>query len=91
MFGRVHPATPLLATALVAAATLALALTVPFERLAEGTSIATLAVFAAVNLSLLRLRRRRVHSPHPHAHVPIWVPAAGLATCLAMIAVALLV
>jgi hypothetical protein len=40
---------------------------VPFERLAEGTSIATLAVIAAVNLSLLRLRRRRVHSAHPRA------------------------
>ena len=60
------------------------------ERLAEGTSIATLAVFAAVNLSLLRLRRRKVPSPHPHARVPIWVPAAGLATCLAMIAAAVL-
>jgi amino acid transporter len=92
VLGHVHAATatPLLATALVAAATLTLALTVPFERLAEGTSLATLAVFAAVNLSLLRLRGRRAHSPHPHAHVPIWVPAAGLATCLAMIAVALL-
>ncbi len=78
------------ATALVVAATLALALTVPFERLAEGTSLATLAVFATVNLSLLRLRAPAVPSPHPHARVPIWVPAAGLATCLAMIAVALL-
>ena len=91
--GRVHPrtATPLLATALVVAATLdRLALTVPFERLAEGTSLATLAVFALVNLSLLRLRHRRVRSPDPHVRVPVWVPAAGLATCLAMIAAALL-
>jgi hypothetical protein len=39
---------------------------------------------------LLRVRRRRERSPHPHARVPIWVPAAGLATCLAMIAAALL-
>jgi amino acid transporter len=88
--GAVHgrTGTPLIATALVVAATLVLALTVPFERLAEGTSLATLAVFATVNLSLLRLRARREHSPHPHAHVPLWVPAAGLATCLAMIALA---
>jgi len=92
VLGRVHAvtATPFIATALVVAATLALALTVPFERLAESTSLATLAVFAAVNLSLLRVRARRDRSAHPHAHVPIWVPAAGLAACLAMIAAALL-
>jgi amino acid transporter len=90
--GRVHPrtATPLFATALIAASVIALALSVPFERLAEGTSLATLVVFALVNLSLLRLRHRRVRSPGPHVSVPVWVPAAGLATCLAMIASALL-
>jgi len=90
--GRVHPwtATPLLATALIAASVIALALSVPFERLAEGTSLATLAVFALVNLSLLRLRHRRVRSPGPHVSIPVWVPAAGLVTCLAMIASALL-
>lgn len=88
--GRVHPktATPLLATALIVAATLALALLVPFERLAEGTSLATLVVFALVNLSLLRLRHRMVHSDGPHVRVPLWVPAAGLATCFAMMAAA---
>src|ERR1039458_555030 len=50
--GRAHPktATPLIATALIVAATLALALLVPFELLAEGTSLATLVVFALVNL-----------------------------------------
>ena len=92
VFAHVHgrTGTPLLATALVVAATVALALTVPFERLAEGTSLATLAVFAAVNLSLLRLRARGERSPHPHVRVPVWVPAAGFASCLAMIAAALL-
>lgn len=86
--GRVHSrtATPLFATALIAASVIALALVVPFERLAEGTSLATLVVFALVNLSLLRLRHRRVRSPGPHVRVSLWVPAAGLATCLAMIA-----
>jgi amino acid transporter len=90
--GRVHPrtATPLFATALIAASVIGLALSVPFERLAEGTSLATLVVFALVNLSLLRLRHRRVRSPGPHVSVPVWIPAAGLATCLAMIASALL-
>jgi amino acid transporter len=89
--GHVHPktATPLFATGLIVAATLTLALLVPFERLAEGTSIATLIVFALVNLSLLRLRRRKVTSPGPHAHVPVWVPAAGFIICIAMIATAI--
>ncbi len=90
--GRVHPrtATPLLATALIVASVIGLALTVSFERLAEGTSLATLVVFALVNLALLRLRYRRVRTHGPHVRLPIWVPAAGLATCLAMIASALL-
>jgi basic amino acid/polyamine antiporter, APA family len=89
--GRVHPrtATPLLATALIVAAVIALALTFPLERLAESTSLATLVVFALVNLALLRLRRH-VHTPGPHVRVPLWVPAAGFAACLAMIASALL-
>jgi amino acid transporter len=90
--GRVHPrtATPLFATILIAAAVIALALSVPFELLAEGTSLATLVVFALVNSSLLQLRIRGVRSSGPHVTVPVWVPAAGLATCLAMIASALL-
>jgi len=89
--GRVHPttATPLLATGMIVAATLTLALLVPFERLAEGTSIATLIVFALVNLSLLRLRHRKVTSPGPHVHVPVWVPAAGFIICIGMIATAI--
>jgi len=84
--GHVHPktATPLVATALIVTATLTLALAVPFERLAEGTSLATLVVFALVNLSLLRLRYQKVHTHTPHVRVPVWVPVAGLITCLAM-------
>jgi basic amino acid/polyamine antiporter, APA family len=39
--------------------------------------------------ALLRLRHRRVRSSGPHVSVPVWVPAVGLATCLAMIAAAL--
>jgi APA family basic amino acid/polyamine antiporter len=92
VLGRVHrrTATPLIATALIAAFVIALALAVSFEWLAETTSLATLLVFALVNLALLRLRYRQVHSHGPHVRVPIWVPAVGLATCVAMIASALL-
>src|SRR5512143_782654 len=89
--GHVHPktATPLIATAFIVAATLVLALLVPFERLAESTSLATLSVFALVNLSLLWLRHRRIHTHEPHVRMPPWVPAAGLVTCIAMMAAAI--
>jgi len=67
-----------------------LTLFVPLTSLAEGTSLATLIVFALVNLSLLRLRYRGVQSKTPHVTVAVFVPAAGFATCLAMMAFAFL-
>jgi APA family basic amino acid/polyamine antiporter len=90
--GQVYPktATPILATAMIVMATLALALFVPFERLAESTSLATLLVFALVNLSLLRLRQRKVQTHGAHVRMPLWVPAAGFLSCLVMMAAALL-
>lgn len=90
--GRVSPvtATPVIATALIAIATVMLALWVPFERLAESTSLATLVIFALVNLALLRLRWRGAASPTPHVRVALWVPVGGLATCLAMMAAVVL-
>ncbi|MBS0248149.1 MAG: amino acid permease [Proteobacteria bacterium] len=90
--GHVHArtATPLVATALIVTATIALALTVPFERLAESTSVATLVVFVLVNLSLLRVRHRRIRAAGPHVRVPLWMPVAGLVSCAAMIAAVLL-
>jgi APA family basic amino acid/polyamine antiporter len=81
--------TPLAATALIVASIIPLALVAPFARLAESTSVATLVVFTLVNLALLQLRYRRVQSDVPHLTVPIWVPAVGLTTCIAMIASAL--
>jgi amino acid transporter len=90
--GRVHPktGTPIIATAVIVIATILLALFVPFERLAEWTSLATLLVFALVNLSLLLLRGAKVAAPGPHVRVPLWIPAAGFVTCLAMMAAAVL-
>ena len=81
--------TPMVATALVAATIVPLALLVTLASLAEGTSLAILRVFALVNLSLLRLRYR-CQSKTPHVVVPIFVPAAGLATCIAMMTIAFL-
>jgi amino acid transporter len=90
--GHVHGATgtPLGATAATVVAVLALAFTLPFEELAEATSIATLIVFALVNLALLRLKLTRHHPGHRIVSVPMWVPVAGLITCVAMIAGAFL-
>ena len=82
--------TPLFATALVVAIVVPLALFVPLASLAEATSLATLGVFSLVNLSLLRLRYLGVQSETPHVTIPILVPAAGFATCIAMMAMAFL-
>ena len=91
IFARVYArtGTPLVATACIAAAVVPLALFFPLTRLAESTSLATLAVFALVNLALLRLRYDGVRSNVPHVTVPIWIPAAGLLACVAMMAGAL--
>lgn len=90
--GRVHPrtSTPLVATALVIVAVVGLALVGTIQGLAEVTSLATLAVFALVNLALLRVHHRRLRSHGPHVRIPSWVPVAGFLTCLGMIASALL-
>jgi amino acid transporter len=92
MFGRVSAGTrtPLIATATVTAVAVALALAFPLVRLAESTSIATLIVFALVNVALLLIRYRRETSPNPHIRVPVWMPLVGFLTCLALAGSALL-
>lgn len=92
VIGRVNAktATPLVATMLIVLLVAGLALAVPLVRLAESTSVATLVVFALVNLALLRLRQRGVQSHYPHVRVPILLPAAGFLACIVMIASAVL-
>ncbi len=92
VIGTVHPATatPWLATAVAVSIAAGLALLFPLTGLAEGTSVATLAVFALVNLALLRLKYRRPSSTGTHVHVPIWMPIAGLASSLLMIVAGLI-
>ncbi len=68
-------------------ATISLTLIVPFIELAQATSVATLIVFALVNLALIRVRIRDGYSPH--IRVPLWVPIAGFITSVGMIASAL--
>ncbi|WP_339035111.1 amino acid permease [Bradyrhizobium symbiodeficiens] len=91
LLSRVHASTgtPVIATGLVMLSVIALALAFPIERLATGTSVATLATFAMVNLSLLCIRARHVHSVERHVRIPIWVPILGFLTCLTMIGVAI--
>jgi basic amino acid/polyamine antiporter, APA family len=86
ILARVHSrtGTPLIATGCITGLVAPLALVVPLAPLAEGTSLATLAVFALVNLALLQLRYRGAPSNIPHVTVPIWIPVTGFVTCLVM-------
>jgi basic amino acid/polyamine antiporter, APA family len=88
VLGRVNAvtATPVIATVVAVLAVLIFALALPIARLAEWTSLATLVVFACVNASLLVLRRQVDSAPAPL--IPGWFPAAGLLTCLFMLATA---
>lgn len=88
--GRVHPArrTPMLATAVVTAATLVLALALPLASLARATSAAILVVFCLINLALLRIRRR-VPAPTGVRVYPAAVPLVGCVLSLLLLAVQL--
>ena len=86
VFGHVHrrTATPLLATLIVALATIGLAFLFPLEKLAEATSLATLTVFTLVNVSLLKIRLGAAPLLPDHLVVPLCVTAVGLVTCMMM-------
>lgn len=88
--GRVHPVrrTPMLATAIVTAATLVLALALPLVSLARATSAAILVVFCLINLALLRIRRRIPAPPGVRVY-PAAVPLVGCVLSLLLLAVQL--
>lgn len=89
---RLHPVTrtPLLATAIAVGAILVLALAVPLAGLADLTAGLTLAIFAIVNLALIRIKSRN-EAPAPGTFVcPRWVPFAALASCVLLLLVDLL-
>ncbi len=81
---------PVRATLAGGAAMLLLVVAIPFEALAGATSALTLAVFAAVNVSLavLKLRDRRAKAPRPPVSVPMAVPLLGALACLVLLAAA---
>ena len=68
--------TLLIATLLVTALILVLALWLPLVTLATATSLIALVIFAIVNAALLALKRREPHPPGVRVY-PIWLPAAG--------------
>jgi len=87
IFARVNPLTrtPLVATAMVCAIVLTLALAFPLEGLAEMTSRITLVVFALVNVALIRLKLGGKPAPDGVFIVPLPVPVAGLLASLAFL------
>jgi len=82
----VHPytRTPLLATFLVTALALLLALTFPLVHLAQATSFVTLIIFTTVNLALLRLKRREPRVAGIVSY-PRWVPGTGAILCVGLL------
>ncbi len=84
--GHISPRTqtPLLATVVVVAATLALAVAFPIDRLAETTTRVMLVIFALVNLALLALKLRK-DVAEAAVRVPKAVPALGALSCAGLL------
>ncbi len=89
MFVAVHPrwGTPYIGTLVTGATAAIIAGVFPLNLLGELISIGTLLAFAIVCLGVIVLRRRRPDLPRPF-RVPgyPWVPLAGIAVCLALMA-----
>ena len=87
IFSRVSPAThtPLPATFGVVVVVLALALWLPIVALAKLTSTILLAVYAAVNVSLIVIKLRDGPPQKEGPEYPLWLPVVGAATCIAFI------
>jgi amino acid transporter len=87
---RIHPRTrtPLRATVLVCAVTVALAWLLPVVALARATSLLLLSVFAVVNAALFVLKRRGAPALDGPSY-PIWIPALGAVFSVAFVAVEL--
>lgn len=79
--------TPLLATGIGVFLILTLALAVPLAGLADLTSRFTLAIFAIVNLALIRIKTRNDAPPLGAFICPRWVPFAGLVSSLLLLAI----
>lgn len=78
---------PLVATLAGVAAILVFAVSIPLTGLAEWTSRVTLAIFAFVNLALIRIKTSEPKPPSDVFIVPIGVPVAGLALSVLLLLV----
>jgi amino acid transporter len=89
--GRVHPRTrtPIEATAVAGGIVLVTALLMPFEHLLALANALTLGIFAAVDIALWRIQRQQPAGEGVFT-VPRWVPLAGAALSVGMIAAAAL-
>ena len=74
--------TPLIATALVGAVIMVLALIVPLEGPAETTSTITLIIFTAVSVAPVSIKLAVDPVPSGIYIVPFWVPVVGSVICL---------
>jgi amino acid transporter len=79
------------ATAIGVGAILVLALAVPLAGLADLTARCTLAIFAIVNLALIRIKSRNEAAPLGTFICPRWVPFAGLLSSLLLLVVDVIV
>jgi APA family basic amino acid/polyamine antiporter len=83
VFGKVNASTqtPVFNTWLVTLIIMGFALWLPVVTLAQLTSFIMLAIFALVNLALLRVKALSTgDQPAPAFTIPMWVPIAGLIT-----------
>ncbi len=90
-FGRVNVRTkaPIAATLAGIALILGLSLAVPLAGLADLTSVCTLAIFAVVNLSLIKIRRSESAPPPGIFLCPEWIPYAGFVSSVLLFGVSL--
>ena len=90
VLGYVHPRThtPLVATVLIAAIVLTLALWLPLATLAQTTSLIVLLIFALVNAACIRIKLR---DPHPAGvrTFPLIVPVLGFVVIISFLAIRL--
>jgi amino acid transporter len=77
--------TPVRATAMATGIVLFFSLLLPIADLADLSARITLCLFAIVNLSLLRIKLRKDAESHAGFKCPLWVPAAGFASCIVFI------
>jgi APA family basic amino acid/polyamine antiporter len=87
VLARINPIThtPLIATGLSVVVVLGLAVAFPITRLAEWTSVITLAIFILVCAALIRIKKQGNPVPEGTFIVPVWVPYGGIISCAALL------